>query len=282
MTTTLRPAEPEQRRRGGVRARRFHVCVNGRPVGEITLCTDARFGPEVGRIAALRIDHDQQRRGRGTVAALAAEEVLRGWGCRRIEVSVRTEDTAALRLAGVLGYAVRNRNMVKALPEVPPDLPGGGVVRPMTEAEYPGWLARMQDEYVRDWTRRGVPEVQARAKAEADDRTALPDGLATPGAILRVLEAGGEVVGDLWVGRTDAVATDDGESAGYVFNVHVEPGHRGRGHGRTLMLAAERECLAEGLHWLGLNVFAGNEAAEGLYASLDYAVTWVHLAKPLV
>ncbi|MEU4096038.1 GNAT family N-acetyltransferase [Streptomyces sp. NPDC026673] len=275
MTTTLRPAEPEQRWRGGVRARRFHVCVNGRPVGETTVCTDARFGPEVGRIAALRIDHDQQRRGRGTVAALAAEEVLRGWGCRRIEVSVRTEDAAALRLAGVLGYVVRNRSMLKELPGVPPVLPEGSVVRPMTEAEYPGWVARKRDEYVDAWTGRGVPEAQARAKADADDRAALPDGLATPGATLRVLEADGEAVGDLWVGRSD-------EDTGFVFNVRVAEGRRGRGHGRTLMLAAERECLAAGLSRLGLNVFAGNEAAEGLYASLGYGVTRVHLAKPLV
>ncbi|WP_431960554.1 GNAT family N-acetyltransferase [Actinacidiphila sp. bgisy160] len=282
MTTTLRPAEPEQRWRGGVRARRFHVCVNGRPVGETTLCTDARFGPEAGRIAALRIDHDQQRRGRGTVAALAAEEVLRGWGCRRIEVSVRTQDTAALRLAGVLGYVVRNRSMRKALPDVPPALPEGSVVRPMTEAEYPGWVARRQDDYVRSWTRHGVPEAQAREKAEADDRTALPEGLATPGAVLRVLrarEAGrtgvGDPVGELWVGRRD-------EDTGFVFDVRVAAGHRKRGHGRTLMLVAERECLAAGLRWLGLNVFAGNEAAEGLYASLGYGVTEVHLAKPLV
>ncbi|MDX2813701.1 GNAT family N-acetyltransferase [Streptomyces sp. PA03-5A] len=280
MTTTLRPAEPEQRWRGGVRARRFHVCVNGRPVGETTLCTDARFGPEVGRIAALRIDPDQQHRGRGTVAALAAEEVLRGWGCRRIEVSVRTEDAAALRLAGVLGYVVRNRNMLKALPDAPPALPDGSVVRPMTEAEYPAWAARRRDEYVRSWTRRGVPEEQARAKAEADDLAALPEGLGTPGAVLRVLEVGGageagQVVGELWVGHRD-------EATGFVFDVHVAEGHRGRGHGRTLMLAAERECLAAGLRWIGLNVFAGNEAAEGLYGALGYGVTEVHLAKPLL
>ncbi|MFE0630719.1 GNAT family N-acetyltransferase [Streptomyces sp. NPDC058864] len=276
MTTTLRPAEPEQRWRGGVRARRFHVCVNGRPVGETTLSTDARFGPEAGRIVALRIDHDQQRRGRGTVAALAAEEVLRGWGCRRIEVSVRTQDAAALRLAGVLGYVVRNRNMVKALPDVPPALPRGSVVRPMTEAEYPGWAARRRDEYVRSWTRSGVPEAQALAKAEADERAALPEGLSTAGAVVRVLAVGqAGAVGELWVGRRD-------EDTGFVFDVRVAERHRGRGHGRTLMLVAERECVAAGLRWLGLNVFAGNEAAEGLYAALGYEVTEVHLAKPLV
>ncbi|MDX3078018.1 GNAT family N-acetyltransferase [Streptomyces sp. NPDC088354] len=279
MTTTLRPAEPEQTWRGGVRARRYAICVNGRPVGETTLCTDARFGPGTGRIAALRIDHDQQRRGRGTVAALAAEEVLRDWGCRRIEVSVRSGETAAFRLARTLGYTERNRNMLKALPDAPPALPEGSEPRAMTEAEFPAWLARMQDEYVRSWTLRGVPEAQARAKAEADHRSALPGGLATPGTVLRVLRAGGEDVGDLWVGRR---ATDDGEPSGYVYNVQVEAAHRGRGHGRTLMLVAERACVADGLHWLGLNVFAGNDPALRLYESLGYRTTQVHFAKPLL
>ncbi|MDX3235888.1 GNAT family N-acetyltransferase [Streptomyces sp. ME03-5709C] len=280
MTTTLRPAEPEQYQAGGVRARRFHVCVNGRPVGETTLSTDARFGPEAGRVLALRIDPGQRRRGRGTVAALAAEEVLRGWGCRRVELSVRAQDTAALRLAGVLGYAVRNRSMLKTLPDLAPALPEGSVVRPMTPAEYPGWAARAQGDYARSWTSRGVPEAHALARAEADYAALLPEGLATPGAALRVLEAGGampgesEPVGDLWVGRRDA-------TTGFVFGVHVAEGRRGRGHGRTLMLAAERECLAAGLERLGLNVFAGNAPAEGLYAALGYAVTEVHLAKAL-
>ncbi|MDX3093019.1 GNAT family N-acetyltransferase [Streptomyces sp. ME01-24h] len=281
MTTTLRPAEPEQCQAGGVRARRFHVCVNGRPVGETTLSTDARFGPEAGRVVALRIDPGQRRRGRGTVAALAAEEVLRGWGCRRVEVSVRAQDTAALRLAGVLGYAVRNRTMLKALPDLPPALPEGSVARPMTPAEYSVWEARARDGYARSWTSRGVPEADALARAEADHRALLPEGLATPGTVLRVLEAGGavpgeaEAVGELWVGRRD-------EATGFVFDVHVAEGRRGQGHGRTLMLAAERECLAAGFKRLGLNVFAGNAAAEGLYLALGYVVTKVHLAKALV
>ncbi|MEU6347492.1 GNAT family N-acetyltransferase [Streptomyces sp. NPDC046977] len=279
MTTTLRPAEPEQTWRGGVRARRYHICVNGRPVGETTLCTDARFGPEAGRIAALRIEHGQQRRGRGTVAALAAEEVLRDWGCRRIEVTVRSGETAAFRLARTLGYTERNRNMLKALPDAPPVLPEGSELRPMTEAEFPVWLHRMAEDYVLSWTSRGVPEAQARAKSEVDFRSLLPEGLATPDTSLRLLRTGGEDVGDLWVGRR---ATDDGEPSGFVFKVHVEAAHRGRGHGRTLMLAAEGACVADGLQWLGLNVFAGNDPALRLYESLGYRTTQVHFAKPLL
>jgi GNAT superfamily N-acetyltransferase len=102
MTTTLRPAEPERRGADGVRSRRFTVCVNSRPVGGITLGTDARFGPEVGRLDALSIEPADRRRGRAAVAALAAEEVLRGWGCRRIDVAVgRSRHAPARRRAGL-------------------------------------------------------------------------------------------------------------------------------------------------------------------------------------
>ncbi|MFD7905304.1 GNAT family N-acetyltransferase, partial [Kitasatospora sp. NPDC059747] len=52
-------------------------------------------------------------------------------------------------------------------------------------------------------------------------------------------------------------------------------------HGRTLMLLAERECLAAGVRTLGLNVFTVNEVAIRLYASLGYRVTNRLYGKPL-
>ncbi len=114
MTTTLRPTEPLQRNPDGTRSRRFHVCVNSRPVGEVHLGTDPVFGDAVARVVSLRIDEPDRRRGRGTVAALAAEEVARTWGCRRIEASVPAEPGTP-SLATALGYVVRNRSMEKAL-----------------------------------------------------------------------------------------------------------------------------------------------------------------------
>ncbi len=141
MTTTLRPTEPLQRDADGARSRRYQVCVNSRPVGAIHLGTDPVFGDSVAKILDLRIDEPDRRRGRGTVAALAAEEVVRGWGCRRIEAAVPGDPPAALRLATALGYVLRNRRMDKALGATPPDLPAGSRGRPMTEAEFVGWEA---------------------------------------------------------------------------------------------------------------------------------------------
>lgn len=88
MTTTLRPTEPLQRDADGTRSRHYQVCVNSRPVGELGLGTHPVYGEGVARIRDLRIDEADRGRGRGTVAALAAEEVARSWGCGRIEVSI--------------------------------------------------------------------------------------------------------------------------------------------------------------------------------------------------
>ncbi|MFH8790122.1 GNAT family N-acetyltransferase [Streptomyces roseoverticillatus] len=278
MTTTLRPTAPEQRGPGGARSRSYEVCVNSRPVGAVDLSTDHRFGPAAGRIVRLAIDERDRHRGRGTVAALAAEEVLRSWGCTRIEVSIDAGSEVGLGLAGALGYAERNRNMAKTLTAAP-RLPEGTEGRRMTDAEYTSWREESRAAYMQDWIDRGVPADQARAKAEADDRLLLPDGAATAGTVLRVLTHEGTPVGTLWVALRDG-GPDTPDA--YVYDVEVAPAQRGRGHGRSLMLLAEAEVLALGARTLGLNVFAGNVPALRLYESLGYAPTAHHLYKPLL
>ncbi|WP_369214493.1 GNAT family N-acetyltransferase [Streptomyces flavofungini] len=274
MTTTLRPTGPLQRSADGSKARTFDVCVNSRPVGSIALATHDVFGPQVCRVVALRIEEPDRRRGRATVAALAAEEVARGWGCRRIEAAVPAESPGALRLATALGYVERNRGMAKRLPAEPPALPAGVRGRPMTEDEYTAWLAEAKLSYARTWIERGVPEDEARAKSEADHADNLPQGLATPGVLLSVLTDRGERVGHLWLKVND--------DAGFVFDVEVGERHRGRGHGRSLMLLAEAQTRAAGKHSLALNVFAGNTPALRLYESLGYEPLSYHLYKPLL
>ncbi|MFF4898996.1 GNAT family N-acetyltransferase [Streptomyces sp. NPDC001068] len=274
MTTTLRPTEPLQRDADGAASRRYQVCVNSRPVGAVHLGTSPDPGDPVGRILDLRIEEPDRRRGRGTVAALAAEEVLRGWGCTRIEVSVPAEAEVALRTATALGYVLRNRHLRKPLGDTPPELPAGSRGRPMTAAEFGPWREAHQEDYARSWTERGMPEAAARAKALRDAAAALPDGPATPGMELGVLEHEGTAVGTLWTGVREGEA--------FVYKVESDPAHRGRGHGRTLMLLAEARAIAAGRRAILLNVFAGNTPAERLYESLGYRTITRHLYKNLL
>ena len=271
MTTTLRPVEPLQDHADGTRSRRYRVCVNGRPVGGIVVSTHPDHGPAVARLAELRVDEPDRGRGRGTVAVLAAEEVARGWGCARVEVSVPGDAAAALRLATALGYTVRSRRLTKRLTGTPAALPPGSSVRPMTEAEFGPWRAGARERYAGGLAAAGVPEAQARARWEAGEKRFLPDGFATGDARLSVLEHEGSPVGTLWLGLWPGTA--------FVLDVETRPEHRGRGHGRTLMLLAEAQAADAGRETIGLSVFAGNTPAERLYASLGYETEAYHLHK---
>ncbi|MEV5875891.1 GNAT family N-acetyltransferase [Streptomyces sp. NPDC052101] len=274
MTTTLRPVEPLQQNPDGTRSRRYQVCVNSRPVGEIHLGTSPSFGDSTARVVDLWIAEPDRRRGRGTVAALAAEEVARGWGCTQIETSVPASADVALRLFGALGYTLRNRGMEKRLGTTPPELPAGSGARPMTDAEYDAWHEYESEHYARMWIERGVPEDAAHAKARRDHEHLLPHGLATDGMLFSVLEHEGARVGTLWLALRDDRA--------FVFDVRTDAAHRGRGHGRTLMLLAERQAIEADRPVLGLNVHADNTPAERLYESLGYETTVRTLAKPLL
>ncbi|MCF3964349.1 GNAT family N-acetyltransferase [Streptomyces fuscigenes] len=279
MTTTLRPTGPLSETPDGVRNRAYQVCVNSRPVGAVELGTDPSFGPTAGVVHALRIDEADRRRGRGTVAALAAEEVLRGWGCRQVLASMPADAAVPRRMLQALGYGERSVNMVKDLTPAAPALPPGVSERPMDAREFAQWSAGADARFSANWASRGMTREQARAKAEASRRQNLPDGLATPGTAFRVLAVRGADVGRVWVARQEVVP---GVPGAYVYEVEVDAADRGRGHGRTLMGVAERVALDWDARMLGLHVFTDNVPAVRLYASLGYRVTARHFAKRLL
>ena len=280
MTTTLRPAGPERLGADGARSRDYTVCVNSRAVGSVTLGTDAVPGQVpgsrsgVGRIEALAIDEGDRRRGRGTVAVLAAEEVLRYWGCTRVETAVPAEAEHGLRIATALGYAERNRVMLKQLDGECSPLPPGSVCRPLAAAEYDSWVGRDRAHFIGALTGAGVPRAEAEARRTAAFARALPGGRTAEGNTLYALDHEGDTVGWLWL-RTAPEPC-------WVLSVEVDAAHRGNGHGRTLMLAAEDICRDAGAGVLGLNVYTANTTAVRLYTSLGYRITDRHLYKSLI
>jgi ribosomal protein S18 acetylase RimI-like enzyme len=278
MTTTLRPTAPEQRDADGVRSRSFDICVNSRPVGLVRLATDVRYGHTIGRLEQLVVEERERRRGRGAVAALAAEEVLRDWGCRSVEMSAPARAEAALKLAEGLGYRERSRSMLKELVEEP-QLPAGSSARAMTGEEFPAWRELGMPQLRRTLEARGVPEAQSERMAAESHHSLLPAGASTRGAVLRVLVHEGADVGTVWVAVERSPRTD---ADSYVYDVEVAEEQRGHGHGRTLMLIAERESLAARARVLGLNVYAHNMPALRLYSSLGYRTAEHHLYKSLL
>jgi ribosomal protein S18 acetylase RimI-like enzyme len=150
-------------------------------------------------------------------------------------------------------------------------------LRPMTEPEYDAWLPQAMDHYTADIVGAGVPEDAARAKTAVDFPRLLPDGLATDGQSLYVVEDGGAPVGMLWV----AERNDDVGPNLFIYDVQIDVEHRGRGLGRAAMQLAEDEARRRGIPRVTLNVFGGNDVARNLYRSLDYGELAVYMMKRL-
>ncbi|MGP4110923.1 GNAT family N-acetyltransferase [Streptomyces sp. 4N509B] len=288
MTTTVRPSGPLAHTPDGGRSRAFLVCDNGRPVGELRLSAEGPTGGSTGWIAHLSVEEGARRRGRATVAALAAEEILRGWGCVRLAARVPASATAGLALASALGYAESRRTMVKSVTgQAPPPPAEGSSLRPMSAAEFSVWLAEDRARMIADGTGRGLTPEEAARRVDDGHRRLLPEGVATTGAALRVLtraDVPGRVVGSLWVALAERLppGMDGVDGAGYVYAVAVAADQRGRGHGRALMEEAERLCRDAGLGRVGLSVAADNAVARRLYDALGYRTRELHLSKPLL
>lgn len=277
MTTTLRPTGPEEDA-GGNRRCDYDIRVNGRTVGSLRLTAGESHGVRTGTVRDLHVHPQDRRRGRATVAVLAAEEVLRDWGCRRMTVAVPDGQQAPARLAEALGYTAESSHMLKEL-TAPPQLPPGSLLRPLSDEEYPDWRRRDRAGMARHLTSIGTAPEDAQAAVDRAQRHLLPDGPATAGMVLRALEEpDGRQAGTLWI-RVDGSPREDADA--WVYSVEVDAERRGKGHGRTLMLAAEREALAGGATVLGLNVHSDNGVARSLYTSLGYRTVQIHLGKSL-
>ncbi|MFD7861058.1 GNAT family N-acetyltransferase [Streptomyces sp. NPDC057682] len=277
MTTTLRPSGPVQTGADGARSRAYDVCDNGRPVGAVEIAADPPASGGHGMLRSVRIDERTRRRGRATIACLAAEEVLRGWGCTAVRTEAAADDIAGQRLIAGLGYTDNSRNMIKRLAE-PPALPDGLTARSMTPEEFADWEERAIAGYAESLVTRGTPPEAAAEAARRSHARHMPQGLATEGARLHYLLHEGEKAGSVWVAPFEM---HPGRLISYVFDVEVDERYRGRGYGRALMHQAERLALADGEEWIGLHVVTSNTPALRLYQSLGYEPTQYNYVKQL-
>lgn len=153
-------------------------------------------------------------------------------------------------------------------------------LRPVTEEEYDAHRGPGLAEFTAELARaehRPVDDA-LRARAESFFPASLTEALAEDGThVLRVLDAAGTAVGLLWLGRAAG-----SPATGFVYDVVIDPEHRGRGLGRAAVLAAEDLFRREGCTRVGLNVWGWNDRAADLYRSLGFAVDAMQMSRPLV
>lgn len=156
-------------------------------------------------------------------------------------------------------------------------LPGEDLLRrvevtPMTEAEVAAYRSTAVASYAAERQAAGESAELARRTSEASFDELLPGGRPGPGQHLFTVRHGGERAGLVWVGRR-------WPAQAWVYDVEVEPSRRGHGLGAAAMVHAARWTRAEGMAWLGLNVFGPNAHARSLYERLGYVVEEEHWAR---
>ncbi|MEU5771355.1 GNAT family N-acetyltransferase [Streptomyces asoensis] len=233
----------------------------GAHVGYVAVTVAEDGGTPAGRIVDLRVEPHHAGRGHEHAARDWAEQWCAERGARRLDVRL-TEPAGEL----FGDYPVRGQLRTRTIAS-PPEPVDSVTARPMTPAEYPGWLASEKLAYVGDIVRSGAlsPEEAAR-KSDRDFAGLLPQDLATPDNSFLVLERAGEPIGTGWLkhGYLPGVT--------YGYSLHIQEEHRGRGHGRAAMAAGERATLAAGDSTLMFTVWGGNRVAMNLYTSAGYRV----------
>ncbi|MFF3262329.1 GNAT family N-acetyltransferase [Streptomyces sp. NPDC002932] len=233
----------------------------GTRVGYVAVSVEDDGGVPTGRIVDLHVETDHAGRGYEEAARDWAEEWCAERGAGRMDIRI-TEPVGAL----FDGYGVRGQLRARRIAS-PPEPVDGVTARPMTPAEYPEWLAAEKLAYVDDIVRSGAksPEDAAR-KSDDDFAKLIPEGLATPGTTLLVLEVAGEPIGTGWLkhGHLPGVT--------YGYSLHIDERYRGNGYGRAAMAAGEQATLAAGDEVLMFTVWGGNEVAMNLYTSVGYRI----------
>ena len=152
-------------------------------------------------------------------------------------------------------------------------------LRPMTEAEFADFVARSAENVAEHQVTAGIwPREGAIERGREEVARGLPDGLRTKEMLLLTAMVGGEPVGLLWIGLTHPRGTP---ATGFIYDIEVAEAHRGAGHGRALLAAAEETVRSHGLKAITLNVHAHNTRAVHLYETSGYRVVTQQMTKDL-
>ena len=105
--------------------------------------------------------------------------------------------------------------------------------------------------------------------------------LGVPDVVILVAERDGEVVAYSYAGMEGWDYMSLRGPAGALYDIVVDPGHRGGGVGRALLDATLAELRARGAPRVVLSTAATNEAAKRLFAHAGFRPTMVEMTREL-
>jgi ribosomal protein S18 acetylase RimI-like enzyme len=138
------------------------------------------------------------------------------------------------------------------------------------------WMEKGFLDYVSDRMTTGESREVAESNARLSRAASFPDGQVQDSHRVFDVVAGEESVGYLWI-----APRPEGSDQWWVYDLEIDEAHRRRGYARAALELGQAEAKALGATAIGLNVFAFNEGARALYASLGYEPTSMHMRLPL-
>ena len=193
-----------------------------------------------------------------------------GWPYR----SLKTRRAArALRF----GFDVRQVDSGLEDPDRPRSIRPMVRLLPMENAVWEAWRVASIAAYAADMVRVGSwPQESAEERAAALFASVVPDGRDTAGHEFRsIVTDSGDAVGALWF----AAEVDVGHGTAFIWDIAIDPAHRGRGYGRAAMDELEPLARSLGYDTIRLHVFGDNAVARGLYQRVGYTETDVTMVK---
>jgi ribosomal protein S18 acetylase RimI-like enzyme len=149
---------------------------------------------------------------------------------------------------------------------------------PMTENEWADYIEFLVRDYARENVEAGYwDEKDAIEKSRKQTMELLPQGVSTLNHHIFTVREEGQKVGVVWMRST----LDTALKTGFIFDITIDEGQRGKGYGKIAMLLIEEKAKEMGIQQMGLHVFSKNKVARGLYEKLGYETKSLNMTKLL-
>jgi ribosomal protein S18 acetylase RimI-like enzyme len=123
--------------------------------------------------------------------------------------------------------------------------------------------------------------IPASPQTEKGYASFLGTQLDSPNIIVLVAERDGELLGYTYAGVEGYDYMSLRGPAGLLYDIVVDPAHRGRGVGRTLLDATLAALGARGVPRVVLSTAEGNESAQRLFARAGFRRTMIEMTREL-